>query len=91
MGNIEVDEVRNLNALDVLTYKYIIITQPEDAVTFFNSKGTSVSEDKAETAVEVPPSGKDKPKDEKETEKPKKKALVKKSPAKKVTKKAVKK
>ncbi|NQV93013.1 50S ribosomal protein L4 [Candidatus Kaiserbacteria bacterium] len=43
LGNIEVDEVRNLNALDVLSYKYVIITKPEDAISFFSSKGMTVS------------------------------------------------
>ncbi|MFC1730851.1 50S ribosomal protein L4 [candidate division KSB1 bacterium] len=43
MGNIEVDEVRNLNTLDVLTYKYIIITKPEEAVAFFGSKSESTT------------------------------------------------
>lgn len=31
-GNIEVDEVRNLNPVDVLKYKYLIITNPAESV-----------------------------------------------------------
>lgn len=45
LGNIEVDEVRNLNALDVLSYKYIIITKPEDAISFFSNKVGVVEKD----------------------------------------------
>ena len=41
MSNIEVGEVRNLNAYDILSHKYIIITEPEKAVLFFGSKGGS--------------------------------------------------
>jgi len=31
-GNVEVDEVRNLNPVDVLKYKYLIITNPKESV-----------------------------------------------------------
>ncbi len=31
-GNVKVDEVRKLNTLDLLTYKYIIITNPEASI-----------------------------------------------------------
>lgn len=37
-GNVEVDEVRNINPVNALTYKYIIITKPKDAISFFESK-----------------------------------------------------
>lgn len=80
IGNIEVDEVRNLNALDVLTYKYIIITKPEDAIAFFDKKSSTASQ-KTSKKVE----NKD------VEEKPKKVAATKKATAKKAVKKAVKK
>lgn len=38
IGNMYVDEVRNLNALKVLAYKYVIITKPKEAITFLESK-----------------------------------------------------
>lgn len=31
-GNVEVDEVRNLNPIDVLSHKYIIISNPEESI-----------------------------------------------------------
>ena len=37
-GNIEVGEVRNLNPLDVLTYKYLVISKPADAIAFLEKK-----------------------------------------------------
>ena len=37
-GNIEVDEVRNLNPVDVLMYKYLIITNPDGAVETLASR-----------------------------------------------------
>lgn len=37
-GNVEVEEVRNLNPVDLLTYKYLVIVGPEDAITLLESK-----------------------------------------------------
>ena len=37
-GNIEMDDVKNLNVLDILTYKILIITKPEESVKFIESK-----------------------------------------------------
>lgn len=37
-GSVEVEEFRNINPLSALTYKYIIITKPEDAIAFLESK-----------------------------------------------------
>ncbi|MBL7045614.1 MAG: 50S ribosomal protein L4 [Parcubacteria group bacterium] len=37
-GNVEIDEVRNLNPLDVLTYKYLVISKPKESVLFLLSK-----------------------------------------------------
>jgi len=34
-GNIEVGETRNLNPLDVLNYKYLVIAEPEKSLQFF--------------------------------------------------------
>jgi large subunit ribosomal protein L4 len=92
MGNIEVDEVRNLNALDVLTYKYIIITNPEEAVAFFDKKKKTVpSVDKTATKKASPSNTVEKKekKEKKEVKKLKKAATAKKAPTKKVAKVAV--
>ena len=35
-GNIEVGEVRNLNPLHVLNYKYLVIANPEEALKVFS-------------------------------------------------------
>lgn len=37
-GNVEVEEVRNLNPVDVLTHKYLVVTNPEEAIKLFASK-----------------------------------------------------
>ena len=37
-GNIFVNEVRNLNPLDILKYRYLIITQPKESLAFLESK-----------------------------------------------------
>ncbi|MBT3282792.1 50S ribosomal protein L4 [bacterium] len=37
-GNISVDEARNLDPLDILTYKYLIVSDPENVVKFLESK-----------------------------------------------------
>ncbi len=37
-GNIEVDEVRNLNAMDLMNNKYLIIANPEKSLEFLTSK-----------------------------------------------------
>lgn len=50
-GNIEVDEVRNLNVRDVLAHKYLIIANPEEAIAFLEGKGRTVAQ--AETVTEA--------------------------------------
>jgi large subunit ribosomal protein L4 len=37
-GNIEVDEARNLNPVDILKYKYLILADPETTVTILAKK-----------------------------------------------------
>jgi len=37
-GNILVNEVRNLNPLDILKYKYLIITNPKESLKFLEGK-----------------------------------------------------
>jgi large subunit ribosomal protein L4 len=37
-GNIKIDEVRNINPLDVLNYKYLIIDNPTEAFKFLEAK-----------------------------------------------------
>ena len=38
MGNLEVMEVRNINPLALLQYKYVVMTAPEEAVKTLSSK-----------------------------------------------------
>lgn len=77
MSNIEVGEVRNLNARDVLLYKHIIIVKPKDAISFFNTKIRVASES---TKVE-----------KKDVESHVKKAVTKKTSTAKVARKVVRK
>lgn len=44
-GNVEVDETRNLNVLDVLTYKYVVIVDPKKSIESIEGK-RKVSVDK---------------------------------------------
>jgi len=37
-GNVEVNPVENLNPVDVLKYKYLIITEPEASISFLSGK-----------------------------------------------------
>lgn len=37
-GNISVDEARNMDPLDILTYKYLVVTEPENVVKFLEKK-----------------------------------------------------
>jgi ribosomal protein L4 len=37
-GNLTVDEFRNINPLDILKYKYLIIENPNEALKFLGSK-----------------------------------------------------
>ena len=37
-GNMEVEQVRNLNPLDILKYKYLIITDPEKSIEIISSR-----------------------------------------------------
>jgi len=38
MGNVMTEEVRNLNPLDVLTYKYLIIESPEKSFATLSAR-----------------------------------------------------
>ena len=38
IGNVEVDEVRNINPIDLLKYKFVVFSNPEQAVDFISSK-----------------------------------------------------
>ena len=38
-GNVKVTEVRNLNAVDLLSYKYLMVTSPEESIKIIESKG----------------------------------------------------
>lgn len=42
-GNIEVSEVRNLNPVDVLKYKYIVLVNPKATISFLESKSSKKS------------------------------------------------
>ncbi|MBL7045063.1 MAG: 50S ribosomal protein L4 [Parcubacteria group bacterium] len=37
-GNISVDEARNLDPLDILTYKYLVVSDPENVIKFLEGK-----------------------------------------------------
>jgi hypothetical protein len=37
-GNMDVQELRNLNVVDVLNSKFLVIENPEKAIEFFASK-----------------------------------------------------
>ncbi|MBU4536500.1 50S ribosomal protein L4 [Patescibacteria group bacterium] len=43
-GNILINEVRNLNPLEILRYKYLVITQPKESLEFLESKMTAKAE-----------------------------------------------
>lgn len=43
-GNVWINEVRNLNPLDILKYKYLIITNPKESIEFLESKLLSKKE-----------------------------------------------
>ena len=53
-GNVKVDEVRNLNPLSVLNYKYLLIENPEASLKFIEDKVTPkkavIKEDKIKKA-----------------------------------------
>ena len=38
LGNFEVSELRNLNPISLLQYKYLVITSPEDAFVTLSAK-----------------------------------------------------
>lgn len=56
LKGIYVEETRNMNPLDLLSYKYLIITKPKEAVEFLKSKssvpaaGTDKKQEKVSTA-----------------------------------------
>jgi len=37
-SNVHVDEFRKLNVVDLLTYKYVVITSPEESVKMLSAK-----------------------------------------------------
>ncbi|HEX9608844.1 MAG TPA: 50S ribosomal protein L4 [Candidatus Paceibacterota bacterium] len=46
IGNVAVEEVRNLNPVDVLSYKYVVVADPKKAIEFLIAKsGAKVSAD----------------------------------------------
>ena len=38
IGNVEVDEVRNINPVDLLNYKYLVIENPKESIAFIQGK-----------------------------------------------------
>ena len=38
MGNVEVDEIRNINPVQLLTYKYLIIAKPDESLKVLESR-----------------------------------------------------
>lgn len=43
LGHVAVDEVRNLNPVTVLQYKYLIITKPEESTKVLEARGASAT------------------------------------------------
>ncbi|MFH0846324.1 MAG: 50S ribosomal protein L4 [Patescibacteria group bacterium] len=37
-GNLEIDDVKNINPVELLTYKHLIITNPKESIDFLSSK-----------------------------------------------------
>lgn len=37
-GNLEIDDIKNINPVDLLTYKYLVITNPKESMDFLASK-----------------------------------------------------
>ncbi len=86
-GNIFINEVRNLNSLDILKYKYLVITQPKESLEFLESKI-----DQTLKVVKKETEKKDVEKEvKKAVKKPAKKEATKKAVVKKSVKKVVKK
>ncbi len=80
-GNIFINEVRNLNPLEILKYKYLIITQPKESLEFLEGKMDIKTNAKKEKVKAVKTEKKDieKPVVKKAVKKPvKKKTKVKK-------------
>ena len=42
-GNVEIDEVRNLNPMDLLQYKYLIIVAPEESIQTLEKRVSGIS------------------------------------------------
>lgn len=40
LNNVKIDELRNLNVLDILKKKYLLITEPEESIRFLENKLT---------------------------------------------------
>jgi ribosomal protein L4 len=36
--NVEIDEVKNINPIDLLSFKYVIISQPKESIAFLGGK-----------------------------------------------------
>lgn len=54
-GNVLVDEARNLDPVNLLTYKYLIVSHPEDVVKFLEKKLLSLPRKKAGQQVKEAP------------------------------------
>ena len=52
LGNVMVDEFRNINHLDILNKKFLVITNPTEAVKFLESKMGGKADAKASKVVE---------------------------------------
>jgi large subunit ribosomal protein L4 len=44
-GSISVDLVQNLNPVDVLSYKYLVVTAPQDAIAFLEKRGAGAKKE----------------------------------------------
>jgi large subunit ribosomal protein L4 len=79
LNNVLVDELRNINPVDLINYKYLVITHPDESINFISKKLGAPKGD-----ISVPKSKIAKEEKEVVSEEKPKKSSVKKSPAKKV-------
>jgi len=53
-SNVLVEELRRVNPLDILSYKYLLITKPEESIEFLNKKIEKVDTVKIAKTVKLP-------------------------------------
>jgi len=68
-SNVAIEEVRNLNPVDVLTYKYLILANPEESVAFLSGKMEAKEKKTNGTKKEMQDDAEEKPKPKAKTAK----------------------